>query len=669
MWPTLEHVVVSFVVLSLLSAGCGQTFPERARDDSFMCRDCEETEPTEGETEPTGEEVEPSVEIDNPEVTIEPEPTEPSEPDEVCTPRPAVREATDYPELPDRASDPSCPLTETRVDEHGDGRIDRTTKWSRGDGALIKLTEGPGDTFTRILWSRGWTSSGDRRLRHVERRRRYSRYSSNVQLDSWSFDREGRLVRKTYADFPDKHTDEANRRQTIEQTFRDGRLVSRTETNEELDGTSSTKQTTYRYEDGRLAEIVHEDGDERWVANWQYDDGRPVQVDYALNGQQAYEQTWEFHDDGRLDSRSLVFRSAMIDDNGSLRVMPRLTDMTPTYTSPRSRSASGGSIGQAPKSTFADRGACSRVPVSARHGYPRSERVYRAAFEDGSVPRYTDQAYGYPGYGVWDDNAWYGHSGLFSAGPLGRGQYDPNGDGLRVTLEYDDRERMVRQSTTLDSEEDPAVRVFRTRTFADDDLVEDHILKMRGELGEQRSLEFRYDNGRLTGRRLRIGGEVAEKQSWTVRDGRDVELAISYREGHRGRPLWNDLGATPSFGDTPFETTTYTREFDDQGRRTRFSVEPDGFHRDEIRTTHGPHGPVERIEVRGDSEERTRFEYDDAGRRIAEKHDRDNDDDYEYVEQWNYDDAGRLIEQTRERDSQGLTHRRRDVYACTADTD
>lgn len=644
--PTL---IATFV---LFSPGCGGS-DTQGRGDSFICTSCVESDT--GTREDAGDS---NSDADQ-------RRTGPNLP--ACAPQPRVVETSRSPALPEHVTDGPCASKRSETDVDGDGGVDESTTWGRRGDTVFRHTKRMRGGYEKVEWA--LDEAGN--VRRIEQE---SRASSQQPLRTslWTFDDEGRLTLRRQVYDADSQSDEPQRERVLEQTFRDGHIVSRTrKVVHRGEQEPETKRWTFEYRDDRLSrgEYTTESGD-RWRIDWTYERGRPVRAVQSFNGEAAYTQEWSYRSKGSVESRKLTFDLPTRPNSDVAMHLPALDDMTPAAPPTGERSHQRNPWDSA---AVEQRENCRRLPYSAGHGYPDREKVYRLAWHDGTVPRYADHAYGHPGFGIFRDAGWYGHDGIFTASPVLERQTAVRMNHAEIEIHYDADGRMVGETAKLDGGDTNTapVKFVRDRRFADGDLVEDRLVKSRGDRSRTRTLRFRHQEGRLRQRSLAVGGVEAARQTWKIDGERDVELALLFHPSVDRGPARTDMSL-----DDPLELeksdletrTTYRREFDERGRRTRYWIEPHGRTLDEIRTRYGQHGPVERVEIweRADDrrEDRTIYRYDAEGRVIEERRDSDGDGTFERIQKNEYDENGRLVERTFRGGGGDLKRRTRIRFTC-----
>ena len=647
--------LVMTVGLAGMAVGCQDAFDRDGRD-AFVCESCTESD--------TG--VAPDTDADTGTDTGTNPDTDagPSAPQPPCAPRPTVEQANRLPQRPDDLQRGSCRLEKvTRDASRNSGLVE---EWTITDDKIVRTKPSPASEPNRTTW---WlTSAGE--VRKVEKRR-YTRFALRVQ--TWTFDGRGRLTARTYDRYEPRDAEQPAKTKRMSQQFDDGKLIKRVRNQSGF--SPEGEQTVERFQyDGeeRLSrvDVTSGNGADRTI-DWTYQLDRPVEVEHRLDGEVVYEQSWVYGEAGRLASRSIS-----IEENAVPRApgAERSTDMTPwslphgSYTTDDTWRAS------VPEG----RESCRRLPYSAAHGYPDDEKVYRLLWrqqQEGELPEGIDRAYGFQGFGVYNDYGWYGHGGVYTPWPLTPRRFTGQVD---VTITYGARERMTREQLRLTTETDDGdpthLRFRRERSFEGERLVEDRVVATRHPDGADepdaravRTLAFSYDDGHLQRRRLRFGDQVVEQQKWDHKDGRDTEVAIERHPDMMHVSGGSRLGFdhTEPIADKPLEQTgRYERKFDAEGRRTqmtRFGASSQRVHK----TEYGPHGPTREVTTHGGgSQSVTTYAYDEAGRRTEKRRDTDDDGNPDLVETWQYAEDGRLLEHVRSYPPQEKEIRTQRAYVC-----
>ncbi len=582
---------------------------------------------------------------------------------EPCAPRAVGLRVDNVPELPAEVVDGHCPLEQKSYDNDGDGESERVTRWTRHGDMIEQVIEDRGGVWKETTFE--VDAAGE--LSRVHQRQYNLYYGAGHMDQEWTFDGRGRLTSYTKQRWLEEDgVDILQSAHQIDQTWRDGRLVARTE-DRSYGERDTRKAYEWRYDErGQLAEALvnasPSGASQRSV--WTYEDGRPVAVERSLDEVTTVRHEWQYHDGGVVAAHDVEYGPHGLGESAA-DIYATSADVVDTYHTPSpyvlySPYSQVRSPWRAANPQVDAQRECYTLPSSAGHGYPHDEPAYRLGWAEATEGIRFSSSYGSHGYAYgYGEPLWYGHAGVGTPWPAG--QYGANGV-LTAQLEYDARGRMVGETLNLapyasDGAEAGSqqgvpepTRIERRRRFGETGLLDDQITVETVEETHERRLSFeRSPEGHILQRELLGEDGRLAFQTWAYdRESRVTGHGVHIAEhDQQYRMTLPDL-LRADF-EEPAHTGSYERRFDERGRVEFVGAEE---HRDttqftEITIDHGEHGPLEETRTysseNGESASRTTYGYDDAGRKVSERRDYDGDGTIDAATDYVYE-GDRLVE-------------------------
>lgn len=280
---------------------------------------------------------------------------------------------------------------------------------------------------------------------------------------------------------------------------------------------SGTTNATWSYAGGRLAslKVTHEDSGRVAAAAFSYDSkGRLGAVERTVDAQPCSRQSWTYGDDGRLMQSGMeVIPEPRKNASGLLGA----DDLEPLLAA--SHQLEWAAANPRP----AQAGACTPLPHAFGYGYPASDGVYQLGWPVGDRPNGIDADYGFgPAYDVGLDR-WFGHDRV--EGIWNQSWSAPR---YRVTIDYDERGRMVHEASTTEGADGVMATALRKRAFSGDQLISDTRVIERAETMLTTELRFSYDDaGRLLQRDYTMNGVQIAQHSWAYAGGEIARHSIA----------------------------------------------------------------------------------------------------------------------------------------------
>lgn len=284
-----------------------------------------------------------------------------------------------------------------------------------------------------------------------------------------------------------------------------------------INGSGTTNAAWSYLADGRLARltVTHEDSGRVAAAAFSYDDqGRLASVERTLDGQVWSRQSWTHGQEGRLlQSAMELIPEPYKKANGLLGA----DDLEPLLA------ASNQLEWVAASPRPAQAGACTPLPHAFGYGYPASDGVYQLGWPVGDRPNGIDADYGFgPAYDVGIDR-WFGHDRV-----EGIWNQSWSASSYRVTIDYDERGRMVHEASSTDGADGVMATAVRKRAFAGDQLISDTRVIDRTETSLTTELRFSYDEvGKLVQRDYTMNGKQVARHVWVYEGGEIARHSVA----------------------------------------------------------------------------------------------------------------------------------------------